>query len=167
MHPQAYHFVRAALGGVDTAKLSVLELGSYNVNGTVRDHFPGAHYFGIDRVAGPGVDAVCELKDFDPIVPFDVVISTEVAEHTPDPGDIVRTAYRCLRRGGLFVLTCAASPRAPHGWMGTPLVPAGEFYANVRPVLMWELLSDSTLWLHVSIQHDRDHGDLRVSAVKA
>lgn len=167
MHPEVHRFVGDALCGVDTSKLSVLEIGSYNVNGTVRDHFPGAAYIGIDRVAGPGVDLVVEAKDFEPVCPFDVVVSTEAAEHTPDPGDIVRAAYRCLRPGGLFILTCAAEPRAPHGCLGTATVPDGEFYANVDPMKLWSLLSDPAQWLHVSMQHDRSHGDLRVAAVRA
>ena len=36
----------------------VLEFGSLDINGTVRDVIAADHYHGIDQVAGPGVDEV-------------------------------------------------------------------------------------------------------------
>jgi hypothetical protein len=43
----------------------VLELGSFNVNGTVRDVFHSVEqYVGVDERPGPCVDVVCKASDF-------------------------------------------------------------------------------------------------------
>jgi SAM-dependent methyltransferase len=167
MHPQAYQFVREHAPRKGLGELRVLELGSYNVNGTARDHFPGAIYVGIDRTHGPGVDVVCEAADYKPDRLFDVVISTEAAEHTEHPADIIHTAHRLLVRGGRLIFTCAADPRRPHGCMGTSFVPPDEYYKNVDPGVILQVMANSTDWAHVHIEHDREHGDLRVFAIKA
>ncbi len=166
MHKEALEFVRLSLGSPDTTKMKVLEIGSYDVNGGIRSLFPGSKFVGIDRAAGPGVDFVVEARNFHTRSPFDMVISTEAAEHTPNPSEIVRCAERCLRRGGMFILTCAAAPRRPHSCMGGPVIPPGEHYGNVDPVKMLAVL-ESGPWRRLLIQHHRDRGDLYVSAVKA
>ena len=38
--------------------IKVLEIGSYNVNGSIRAFFPNANYTGVDLCDGPGVDIV-------------------------------------------------------------------------------------------------------------
>ena len=38
-----------------SAPITVVEFGSYNVNGTLRPIFGNAKYIGIDMPAGPGV----------------------------------------------------------------------------------------------------------------
>lgn len=90
------------------AGCSVVELGSRNVNGTVRDLFTGT-YLGIDREAGPGVDVVADVEDPHTALRFgqaDVVISTEALEHTPHPERFLRTAAHLCRPGGTLLLTC-------------------------------------------------------------
>lgn len=135
MHPPAFAFVRAALIGLMPTR--VLEIGSLDVNSTaqgldVRRLVPVADYTGIDERAGPGVDVVVGARDYDGAGMFDLVISTEAAEHTPRPEDIVQCAWRALRPGGVFVLTAAGPGRAPHGCDGGAL-PAHEWYANITP----------------------------------
>ena len=52
----------------------VLEVGSLNINGTVRDFFTDCEYVGCDLGEGPGVDIVCAGQDLDfPDNSFDVV----------------------------------------------------------------------------------------------
>ena len=57
----------------------VLEVGSFDLNGSARDLFPGdVEYHGIDRREGPGVDEVCVASE----AParsggWQVVVSTE------------------------------------------------------------------------------------------
>jgi SAM-dependent methyltransferase len=84
----------------------VLEVGSYDVNGTVRECF-GGHYWGVDVRSGPRVDQV--------VVPgvlpfaderFDVVVSTEMLEHDLRPWQTLSEMHRVMRQSGTLIITC-------------------------------------------------------------
>lgn len=63
---------------------SILDVGSYNVNGTLRDYAPAhMNYLGIDREQGPGVDIVLEDAYQYPFNDntFDFVVSSSCFEH--------------------------------------------------------------------------------------
>lgn len=128
MHPEAFDFVRRQLG-----QLAVLEFGSLNVNGTVRDLFPHWNHLGVDLRPGPGVDVVADAGAFDTPQRFDVVVSCEAFEHAANWPAIVANAFRLLKPGGLFVGTAAGPGRAAHKCDGTPLTDGSEHYANVTP----------------------------------
>jgi SAM-dependent methyltransferase len=117
----------------------VLEIGSLDINGTVRGFFTDCDYTGLDVAPGPGVDVVCEGQKFDaPDRSFDVVISCEVMEHNPYWADTFRNMVRLLKPGGLMVMSCATGWRAEHGtsrsepW-GSPLTvgQGWEYYRNL------------------------------------
>ena len=59
----------------DDKNLSILEIGSYDVNGTIRNLFASENYVGVDLVEGPGVDVVAggQSVDFDDSS-FDLVL---------------------------------------------------------------------------------------------
>lgn len=114
-------------------KGDVLDLGGRNVNGTTENLFTADRYVVVDIADHPSVDVVADAGDLDLGETFDVVVSTECLEHTPRGADIVATAYRHLRPGGMFVATMAGPGRAPHGASGEPWPPAGEWYLNVEP----------------------------------
>ena len=81
-HFQQQKFLYLAVGyfGLGVQKnLAVLEIGSYDVNGSIRSLFDTEHYVGVDLVAGPGVDVVADGQSVDyPDATFDVVLSCEV-----------------------------------------------------------------------------------------
>ena len=52
---------------------SVLECGSYNVNGSVRGLFAAREYVGLDWRPGPGVDVVSLVHEYKPGRQFDTV----------------------------------------------------------------------------------------------
>ena len=54
---------------------SVLECGSYNVNGSVRGLFVAREYVGLDWRPGPGVDVVSLVHEYQPGRKFDTVIT--------------------------------------------------------------------------------------------
>ena len=57
---------------------TVLEVGSYDVNGSIRSVFEVSDYLGIDLVEGPGVDVVGDLRKLDfNSKKFDFVLSSE------------------------------------------------------------------------------------------
>jgi SAM-dependent methyltransferase len=163
VHVQAYDFVarHATADPVD-----VLEIGSCDVNGSVRPLFPAAtRYHGLDIVAGPGVDEVADAADWHAPGAFDVVVSTEVLEHAPRWRDVVRNAWEALRPGGVLVLTCATEPRPAHSAIDGWEVRAGEHYANVEPDEVLELLAHlgCRSW---TLETHGDRGDLYLDARK-
>ena len=65
---------------------SVLEIGSMDVNGTLRDHQPPqSQWTGVDLEAGKGVDIVLDSSHTLPFTDasFDLVIASSVFEHDP------------------------------------------------------------------------------------
>lgn len=129
MHQAAREYVRQF---ATTDYLLGLECGARDVNGTVRDFFPNTTWTGVDIGAGPGVDVVCDFADYTHDRLVDLVLSTEVLEHTPRWRDICSAAARNLRSGGRFIVTAAGPGRAPHSAVdGGPV--GDEHYENIDP----------------------------------
>jgi GT2 family glycosyltransferase len=88
----------------------VLEVGSRNVNGSVREVLSGlaGEYIGVDLFDGPGVDVVCNvtaLTDTFASQSFDLVVSTEMLEHCLNWQDALYQMASVLRQGGLLLIT--------------------------------------------------------------
>jgi SAM-dependent methyltransferase len=94
----------------------VLEIGSYNINGTVRDFFKYCEYTGIDVAPGYCVDIVCPGEKYDaPDDYFDVCLSCECFEHNPKWIETFQNMLRMTRSTGLILFTCATTGRPEHG----------------------------------------------------
>lgn len=83
----------------------VLEVGSYNINGTIRDFFTGCDYTGVDFRPGPLVDVVCLAHDMDFPEPFDVVVSGQMLEHDPYWDRSINKMIDLLKPDGLLFLS--------------------------------------------------------------
>lgn len=121
---------------VDTFDLrggDVLDLGGRDINGTPRHLFDANSYVVVDAAGHRSVDVIADARTLDLDRQFDVVVSTELFEHTDGGAEIVATAYRHLRDGGVFVATMAGPGRAPHSAAGRAHIPDGEWYRNVEP----------------------------------
>jgi SAM-dependent methyltransferase len=82
-----------------------LEVGSLNVNGSVRSLFTG-NYIGVDLQEGPGVDRVMDGEALEyPDHHFEVVVCTETLEHMKRPWVAVSEMVRVLDFGGSVLLT--------------------------------------------------------------
>lgn len=95
----------------------VLEVGSLDINGTVRDFFTNnSTYIGVDVGPGPGVDVVAQGQDltYDD-GEFDVTVSAECFEHNPYWKETFTNMARMTRPGGLVLFTCAGYDRPEHG----------------------------------------------------
>lgn len=97
------------------ADCDTLEVGSLNVNGSVRGFFRGP-YVGIDMQKGPGVDIVALAS----AIPFDderfeLVISTEMLEHDPAPWLSMPEMGRVLKKGGHLLLSARGNGWPLHG----------------------------------------------------
>lgn len=92
----------------------VLEVGSLDINGSVRHFFSNCTYIGVDIETGPGVDIVGmgQELEFDDEY-FDTVISTECFEHNPFWEDTFRNMVRMSN--GLVIVTAAGVGRPEHG----------------------------------------------------
>jgi SAM-dependent methyltransferase len=112
-------FVMQTMGQYPDAFMEnkVLEVGSLNINGSVRGFFFNAHeYIGCDVGPGPGVDLVCPGEELTyPDNYFDTSITTECFEHNPNWVETFENMWRMTRPGGLIVMTCAAEGRPEHG----------------------------------------------------
>lgn len=94
----------------------VLEVGSLDINGTVRDYFHQCQYTGIDVGPGPCVDFVSHVLNW-PVPPcrYEVVVSTEALEHDKLWRESLARMYDLLHPGGLLLVTCAGPRREEHG----------------------------------------------------
>lgn len=115
---------------------TVLEVGSYNVNGSVREYFEEpALYVGLDLAPGKDVDVVCHGADYKSTALFDVVISAETFEHDFRWEDTFNNMHKLCRVGGLVIFTCAANKRHEHGTPRTTpqdSALATEYYKNLN-----------------------------------
>lgn len=111
MHRSVLDFVRRALNSNDIADKAVMEVGSANVNGSVRpfiESLDPAVYLGVDAAPGPGVDVVANCEQLTEQLNtgcWDVVISTEMLEHVRDWRACVRELALATRPGGLLLIT--------------------------------------------------------------
>lgn len=116
---------------------SVLEVGSLNINGTVRDYFESKEYIGIDLGPGDGVDMILpgeNARDHWPDDYFDVSISTECFEHNPHWLGTFWNMYALSRDGVIF--TCAGPGRPEHGTISSdigssPFTALTDYYRNL------------------------------------
>lgn len=94
----------------------VLDIGSLDINGSVKDHFINCDYTGIDVGPGKNVDIVCEGQNYDaPDSSYDVVCSLECFEHNPYWHETFLNMIRLCKSDGLVFFTCATTGRKEHG----------------------------------------------------
>ena len=100
----------------ENKKISVLELGSYNVNGSIRTIFDNTNeYIGLDLIEGPGVDIVYDGKHISINQEFDLCISCECFEHNPNYFENFLKMIQLAKKDGVVVFTCATIGRSEHG----------------------------------------------------
>lgn len=100
----------------DSRDLKILEIGSYDFNGTIRKFFPDSEYTGVDLCEGPGVDLVGFGHEVSmPDESVDISISCECFEHDANWIATINNMHRMTKPGGLVVITCATLGRIEHG----------------------------------------------------
>ena len=105
---------------------TILDVGSYNVNGTYRPIWKGWDYTGVDIAEGPNVDQVVPgTADWDLGKQFGVVISGQCLEHCEDPFKLTETMAKHVMPGGLL-------------WLIAPFM----FFEHRHPIDCWRFLPD-------------------------
>ena len=117
MHESVLKWTEEVLTPQHVNGAHVLEVGSYDVNGTVRPIVealgPGS-YLGIDIDTGPGVDVVCSLdRAYVQFGSFDLVICTEVLEHVVDWKPSLLALVDLVLPAGYLLIT-TRSPGFPY-----------------------------------------------------
>lgn len=174
MHHEAYEGFKRMLAasgwhddtnpihGVDPGTILGLDVGGADVNGSVRDQLPEVTWIGLDVAPAPGVQIVADAATWrrpDKHPGFDVVSATEVFEHAERWPEIIQTMALALREDGpqILIATCASTGRAPHGARGEYGVPAGEYYGNVPPDALEDVLDKFFINYHV--EYNPNPGD--------
>jgi SAM-dependent methyltransferase len=161
MHSATFFYCQRIVRELTARRFAVVELGSRDINGSVRPLFDGQDYTGVDIAPGPGVDVVADGATWGETGAYDLGLCLEVLEHADTAPEIVANLRRLVRPGGLTIITCATDPRAPHSAVDGMTIKPGEYYGNVRP-------ADLIEWLHgctpIAIEIDRALGDLRATA---
>lgn len=148
MHPSVLTWAGQLVARHDLSNLSTLEVGSYNVNGSVRQFFAGP-YIGVDMREGPGVDKVAPASK----LPFRanrfaVVVSTEMLEHDPTFWLSLAEMGRVLKPGGYLILTARGNGMPEHGYPDDYY----RFMPNIVPKLL-ELANCEPVEIHPDTGH--------------
>lgn len=116
MHKSSYlrmeyllNYYKPLWQNADANPVKILDIGSYDQNGTYKKLFDGANivYSGLDMSPGPNVDIVPrDLYSWDEIADetFDMVISGQVFEHIEYPWVTIKEIGRILKPSGLFIM---------------------------------------------------------------
>ena len=164
MHAEAFAFVQTVVTA-HGVPASVVEIGARCINGSIRPLFHGAAYTGIDIAPGLWVDVVADGATWQPPAPVDCVVCCEVLEHAEQAAAICANAAAMLRPGGLFIVTAATDPRAPHSGTDGGALRPGEFYRNVSLANLADWLVPFFATIHM-VEVDVAHGDIRAVAIR-
>jgi len=149
----------------DRKKLDVLELGSFNINGSIKSYFTpfAKSYVGLDVQPGNGVDLVADAATYSNPEAYDVIVTAETFEHCEHWKQVIHHSYINLKIDGIFIATMAGEGRAPHSAIDTGPIRDWEHYHNIGEFELTQALTKcgfnavvtETLWT-----------DLRCFAVK-
>jgi SAM-dependent methyltransferase len=117
----------------------VCEIGSLNINGSIRENFTECEYIGYDINQGTGVDQVAQGQLIGAMTGhFDTMVSAECFEHNPYWVETFANMLRMTRPGGMVAFSCASTGRPEHGTTRTtpghsPLTvgQGWEYYKNL------------------------------------
>lgn len=107
MHDSVKREIKWWLDRIQPKRLA--DLGSYNVNGSVKDLRPDA--IGYDVIEGPGVDYVL-TRPFSKYS-HNMVVSTSTLQCAPEPQQWLNTLYELVTHDGVVLITICAPSCTP------------------------------------------------------
>lgn len=155
MHASAMAWMSTQIKQFGLYNKKVLEMGSFNVNGSVRELFTG-DYLGIDIREGDGVDQVLDASSLPEELSnsFDVVVSTEMLEHCEDWRAVINSMKDAISNKGRILLTTRGPGFGRHEYPGD--------YWRFTPEHMAEIFAD----MRTKIESDWEHPGVFVMAWK-
>ena len=152
----------------------ILEVGSLNINGSIRVFFNQCDYLGIDVGPGKDVDLVCEGQLLDhPNDTYDTVGSCECFEHNPHWVETFNNMYRMVKSGGLIFMTCATTGRPEHGtWRTSPqdspltIDKGWDYYKNLTEEDFLQSLDIKNMFIEYQFEIGSPHPDLYFYGIK-
>lgn len=148
--------------------VSVLDIGSLDINGNNRYLFENYTYVGVD----PNVDVVSRGHLYKSDQLFDVVISTECFEHDEYYDLTIKNMYKLLKSGGIFLFTCAAPGRPEHGTLkssneAAPFVcELNDYYKNLSEIDIRKVIHVDNLFSKYDFFQRDDVQDLYFYGIK-
>lgn len=147
----------------------VLEVGSLDINGSIRQFFTDCDYTGVDLGPGPGVDVISKGEElsYDDGA-FDAVVSCECFEHNDHWRETFLNMYRMTKPNGLVFFSCATTGRKEHGTRRTnpessPY--AQDYYRNLTANDFSDLPLSTMFTVH-EFSVDMRHRDLFFVGIK-
>ena len=175
-HPQQFNYIQKLklLYPTHFFNVKVLEVGSLNINGSIRIFFSHCDYLGIDVGPGNDVDLVCEGQTLDhPDSTYDTVGSCECFEHNPYWVETFNNMYRMTKPNGLVFMSCATTGRAEHGTTRTspqdsPLtvINGWEYYKNLTEQDFRKHIDIDNMFSEYEFVVDNTHYDLYFYGIK-
>ena len=110
-NPACIDFGARVVNAEDVRGKRVIEVGSMNVNGSLRatiEALGPAKYVGVDLGEGPGVDEVCPAEALEARfgeASFDLVVCTEMLEHVREWRVAVTNLKHLVAPGGVLLIT--------------------------------------------------------------
>lgn len=152
------------------SNVSVIEIGSLNINGTVRDFYNANMYIGVDVDEGKDVDIVEQGQDVKfPDRYFDVAVSAECFEHNPYWKETFANMYRMASKFVIF--TCASEGRPEHGTTRTtpadsPFTVNWDYYRNLNEKDFREFFNFDMMFFKHSFIYNPQSCDLYFWGIK-
>jgi len=115
-------FAQRVINREDIQGKSVLEVGSLDINGSLRPIVEIYHpysYIGIDIINGHGVDVICDSNQICAYFgqeTFDCIIATELIEHVRDWKDTISNFKNALKSNGIILITTRSKGFHFHGY---------------------------------------------------
>jgi len=145
-------------------QVRVLDCGSYDLNGNIKDLFTNSDYLGIDNHEGPNVNWVIPLHHLDTpgkeVDSFDTVISCEMLEHDYYWERSLKKMYNLTKPKGLMLFTCAGYNRREHGVEEFASDPKMSHYENLTVSHLVKALDLEFLFLDFSIEYKGSGGEM-------
>ena len=143
--------------------ISVLDVGSQDINGNNRYLFKNYKYTGIDVGPGNNVDIVTPGHLFRSENLFDFIISTECFEHDKFWDLTIYNTWFHLKPGGMYLFTCAADGRPEHGTArsdGHASPHTQEYYMNLNEQLVRDRLPLQKMFSEFEFITNKNPNDL-------